>query len=48
MKGKIALSLFTFQLVSLFVFSQGITRLDNSQISFAEADKKIEGFDGFS
>jgi len=42
MKGKIALSLFTFQLVSLFVFSQGITRLDNSQISFAEADKKIE------
>jgi len=42
MKRKIALSLFTFQLVSLFVFSQGITRLDNSQISFAEADKKIE------
>jgi len=42
MKRKIALSLFTFQLVSLFVFSQGITRLDNSHISFAEADKKIE------
>ena len=42
MKRKIALSLFTFQLISLFVFSQGITRLDNSQISFAEADKKIE------
>jgi len=41
MKRKIALSLFTFQLVSLFVFSQGITRLDNSQISFAEADKNV-------
>ncbi len=39
---KIALSLFSLQLVCLFVFSQGITRLDSSQLSFAEADKKIE------
>ena len=39
---KIALCLLSLQVFSSILFGQAITRLDNTQISFADADKKIE------